>query len=193
MKDLVTLARKTLEDFFKLDGLKIKENKRFQDKRGVFVTIHSYPDNELRGCVGFPYPEYPLFEAVQRAAIQAAFNDGRFSPLTEDELDKVVFEVSILSLPKILNGIKQEEKIQKIENGKDGLILEHGLRKGLFLPQVWEDIPDKKNFLGALCWKAGLTPDYIFDKNTKLYKFNVKAFKEVEPKGKVLEIDLKKK
>ncbi len=190
MKDLVLLARKTLEDFFKLGGLKIKENKRFQDKRGVFVTIHSYPDNELRGCVGFPYPEYSLFEAVQRVALQAALHDDRFSPLTEDELDKVVFEVSILSLPEILDGIKQEEKIK---NGKDGLILEHGLRKGLFLPQVWEQIPDKKEFLEALCWKAGLTPDYIIDKNTKLYKFNAKAFKESKPKGKIIEIGIKKK
>lgn len=193
MKDLVTLARKTLEDFFKVGRLKIKENKRFQDKRGVFVTIHSYPDNELRGCVGFPYPEYPLYEAVQRAAIQSAFYDGRFPPVRKEELDNLVFEVSVLSLPEILKGINPEEKLKKIENGKDGLILEHDLRKGLFLPQVWEDIPDKKEFLEALCWKARLTPDYAFDKNTKIYKFGVRAFKETKPKGRVIEIAFKKK
>jgi len=193
MEELVTIARKAVEEFFKVGGLRIKENKKFQDKRGVFVTIHSHPNNELRGCVGFPYPEYPLYEAVQRAAVEAALNDNRFSPLTEDELDKVVFEVSILTTPEILNGTKLEEKINKIEDGEDGLILEHGLRKGLFLPQVWEDIPDKKNFLEALCWKSALTPDYILDKNTKLYKFQVKAFKETKPKGEIAEIDFKKK
>lgn len=193
MKELVRLARKTLEDFFKDGGLRIKKSKKFQDKRGVFVTIHSYPDNELRGCVGFPYPEYPLYEAVQRAAAESALNDNRFLPLTEPELDKVVFEVSVLTLPKLINEKELEEKINKIECGKDGLILEHRTRKGLFLPQVWNDIPDKKKFLEALCWKAGLTPDYIFDKDTRLYKFNVEAFKEIKPNGEIVKIDIKKK
>jgi hypothetical protein len=192
MEELVSIARKTIEDFFKTGKLKIKLDKKFQDKRGVFVTIHSYPDNELRGCVGFTTPEYSLYEAVQKASIEAAFHDNRFLPLTEDELDKVVFEVSILSLPEVLNGTP-DKRIEKIEKDKDGLIIEYGIRKGLFLPQVWEDIQDKKQFLEALCWKAGLTPDYVFDKNTKLYKFNVKAFKEVEPKGKIIEIGFKKK
>ncbi len=192
MEELVTLARNTVEKFFKTGNLKIKSNKKFKEKRGVFVTISSYPDNELRGCIGFPYPEYWLYEAVQKASVEAAFNDPRFSPLTEDELDKIVFEVSVLSLPEKLNGTP-DKRIEKIEKDKDGLIIEYGLRKGLFLPQVWEEIPDKKQFLEALCWKAGLTPDYIFDKNTNLYKFNVKAFKEVEPKGKIIEIGFKKK
>ena len=192
MKELVSIARKTLESFFKNGGLRIKQDKRFQDKRGVFVTIHSYPDNELRGCIGFPNPEYPLFEAVQRAAVEAAFNDNRFSPLTESELNDVVFEVSVLTLPERIYGLNIEEKINKIEKYKDGLILENGLRRGLFLPQVWEDIQDKKRFLEALCWKAALTPDYIQDKNTNLYKFQVKAFKEVKPRGEIVEINLKR-
>ena len=193
MKELVSIARKTLEDFFKNGGLKIKQDKRFQDKRGVFVTIHSYPDNELRGCIGFPNPEYPLFEAVQRAVVEAAFNDNRFSPLTEAELNKVVFEVSVLTLPEKIDGLSIEEKVNKIEKYKDGVIMENGLRKGLFLPQVWDDIQDKKRFLEALCWKASLTPDYIHDKNTKLYKFQVKAFKELKPRGEIVKIGFKKK
>lgn len=193
MKELVNIARKTLEDFFRNKCLKIRQMENFKDKRGVFVTINSYPSDELRGCIGFPHPEYPLYEAVQKASIEAAFNDPRFPPLTEDELDKIVFEVSVLDLPKIIHGKNLEERISKIEKYKDGLILEHGLRKGLFLPQVWDDIPDKKDFLEALCWKAMLTPDYIHDKNTRLYKFRVKAFKEEKPHGRIVEINFKKK
>lgn len=193
MRELVNIARKTIEDFFKTGKLSIKGDKRFQDKRGVFVTIHSYPNNELRGCVGFPSAKYPLCEAVQRAVVEAAFHDSRFPPVSKEELDNLVFEVSVLDTPQFLNGLSPEEKFRKIEKGKDGLILEHGWRKGLFLPQVWDDIHDKKEFLEALCWKAGLTPDYAFDKDTKLYKFQVRAFKEVEPKGRIIEIGLKKK
>lgn len=192
MEELVTLSRKAVEEFFKTGKLKIISSDKFQEKRGVFVTIYSYPEHELRGCIGLPLAEYPLSEAAQKAAIEAAFHDNRFQPLTEDELDKIIFEVSVLTSPEELNGIPTE-RIEKIESGKDGLILEYGLRKALLLPQVWKEMSDKKEFLEALCWKSGLTPDYIFDKKTKLYKFNVKAFKEVEPKGKVIEIEFKKK
>jgi AmmeMemoRadiSam system protein A len=123
---------------------------------------------------------------VHKAAIEEAFHDGRFSPLRENELNKIVFEVSILDLPKEIEGLP-DKKIDKIKKG-DGLILECGIRKGLFLPQVWEQLPDKKEFLEALCWKAGLTPDYILDKDIKLYKFSVKAYKESKPKGTVIKI-----
>lgn len=188
MEELVKLARKTIEDFFIIGKLKLVSNNKFKEKRGVFVTIDTYPENELRGCTGFPDPIYSLNEAVQKAAVEAAFHDSRFLPLKKEELDKIVFEVSILSFPEEIKEtpIKRVEKIEK----NDGLIIEYGMRKGLFLPQVWDQIPDKKQFLEALCWKAGLTPDYILDKNTKLYRFNVKAFKEIKPKGKVIEVKI---
>jgi AmmeMemoRadiSam system protein A len=188
MEQLVKLARKTIEGFFKTKKLVIIQNNKFKEKRGVFVTIDTYPENELRGCVGFSDPIYSVNEAVQRAAVEAAFHDGRFLPLKKEELANIVFEVSLLSLSEEIK--ETPEKIMgKIKEG-DGLIIECGMRKGLFLPQVWEQIPDKKQFLEQLCWKAGLTPDYILDKSTKLYKFNVKAFKETKPKGKVIEVKI---
>lgn len=189
MEKLVVLARNTVEKFFQTNKLRITSSKKFKEKLGVFVTIHTYPKNELRGCVGFPHPTYSLYQAVQMAAIEAAFRDNRFLPLKEKELEKIVFEVSVLSLPEEIKE-PPEKRLEKIEKG-DGLIIEHGIRKGLFLPQVWEELPNKKDFLDALCWKAGLTPDYLFDKNTKIYKFSVKAFKEIKPKGKVIEIEIK--
>lgn len=188
MKELVSLARKTVEEFFETGQLKIIPNKKFKEKRGVFVTIDTYPENELRGCIGFSDPIYSLNEAVQRAVIEASFHDSRFLPLEKEELDKIIFEISVLSVPEEIEEIP-EKRIEKIRKG-DGLILECGIRKGLFLPQVWEQLPYKKQFLEQLCWKAGLTPDYIIDKNTKLYKFNVKVFKETKPKGKIIEVEI---
>ena len=192
MKELVKIARKTLEDFFETGKFQIKKYDKFKEKKGVFVTIHSFPEKELRGCIGLPQPEYPLFEAVQIAAIEAAFSDTRFPHLKKDELNKIILEISVLTVPKIIDG-KPNCYLDKIENGKDGLILEHGLNKGLFLPQVWEEIPNKKEFLDALCWKAGLTPDYWLDEKTKLYKFHVKIFREKEPNGEIEEINLEKR
>jgi AmmeMemoRadiSam system protein A len=192
MKELVKIARKTLENFFDTGKFQIKKYDKFKEKKGVFVTIHSFPENELRGCIGLPQPEYSLFEAVQIATMEAAFSDPRFPHLKKDELNKIIIEISVLTLPKIIEG-KPDGYLDKIKNGKDGLILEHGLNKGLLLPQVWEEIPDKKEFLEMLCWKASLTPDYWFDENTKLYKFQVKIFREKEPNGEIEEINLEKR
>jgi AmmeMemoRadiSam system protein A len=184
MKELISLARKTVEEFFETEKLKIIPNNKFKEKRGVFITINVYPEDELRGCVGFPLPQYPLYEAVQRAAIEAAFHDNRFPSLREEELDKIVFEVSILTSPKEI----PDKDLEKIESGKDGLILEYSIRKALLLPQVWEEISDKKEFLEALCYKCGLPSGMWLDKKSKLYKFQVKAFKETKPKGEVIEV-----
>lgn len=177
MKELVKLARETVKEYLKTGKLKIKEMEKFRGKKGVFVSIHTFPEKELRGCIGFPYPEYPLYEAVQRAAVEAAFGDPRFPQLTEEELDQIIFEVSVLTEPKKI----LQEKIKK----KDGVIIENGLNKGLFLPQVWEQLPDKKLFLYNLCWKAGLPEVCLKDRKTKFYCFSVEAFAEVEPNGKI--------
>jgi len=185
-EELVRLARKTVADYIKDTKLKIKET-RFKEKRGVFVSIHTFPSSMLRGCIGYPYPIFQLGEAVQKASISAAFNDVRFQPLAENDLKKIVFEVSVLTQPKIINVNNPEEYLGKIEKGNDGLIIEHGSCSGLLLPQVWEQIPDKEEFLTTLCWKAGLTPDYWKDKDTKIYCFRVQAFAEKEPNSKVIQ------
>lgn len=184
--ELIKLARKTVEEYLRDGKLKIRDT-QFKEKRGVFVSIHTFPDHGLRGCIGYPYPILRLDEAVQRASISAAFKDMRFSPLMGNELRKIVFEVSVLTQPKIISVNKPEEYIEKIDNKKDGLIIEHGSYSGLLLPQVWKQIPDKEEFLTTLCWKAGLTPDYWKDKNTKIYRFRVQAFAEKEPNGEVIQ------
>ena len=182
-KKLVKLAREAV----KTRKITHDYEKGLDIKRGVFVTIETYPEGDLRGCIGFPEPIYPLGEGVQRAAIAAAYQDPRFPPLTEEEMDKVVFEVSVLTEPELIEVGKHEEYFEKIEKGKDGLILQNGPFTGLFLPQVWKHFKTIEEFLENLCYKAGLTPDYIYDKNTRILRFRVKAFIEKEPGGEVYE------
>ncbi|MEM5879501.1 MAG: TIGR00296 family protein [Candidatus Aenigmatarchaeota archaeon] len=185
-QELVKLARKAAET----RKVEKKFSKDFEIKKGVFVTIETYPEKELRGCIGFPYPIYPLGEAVQKAATAAASEDPRFSPLEKEEFDKVVFEVSILTEPELIEVKEPKEYFEKIEAGKDGLILQNGPFAGLFLPQVWNCFKTKEEFLENLCFKAGLTPDYIYDKNTKIFKFRAQIFAEEKPKGKIVEVKL---
>ena len=144
---LVKLARTSVEKFFEKGKVEIEkiEQEELKEKRGVFVTIETYPENELRGCIGFPLPSLPLFEAVQKAAVSSAFEDYRFEPLRKEELKKVVFEVSVLTKPRLIKIKSPEEYLKKIEEGKDGLILEHGSFSSLYLPQVWEIIKEKEN------------------------------------------------
>jgi hypothetical protein len=187
--ELVKLARQTVEDYFRRRRLIIKETK-FKQKRGVFVSIHTFPEHELRGCIGYPYPTLPLGEALQRASFSAAFQDTRFSPLTETELKEVVFEVSVLTEPELIVVKNPKEYPEKIKVGKDGLIVEYGLHKGLLLPQVplqFEPKWDAETFLEHTCIKSGLLPDMWLDPKTKIYKFQAQIFKEKSPSGEIIQ------
>jgi uncharacterized protein (TIGR00296 family) len=194
-RTLIKLARKTVENFLekgKFELMKVSEsNKALQKKSRAFVSIHTYPEHVLRGCVGFTAP-FPLWEVMQRAAYAAAFKDPRFPPITKEELEKVVFEVSTLTEPEELK-CNPSEYANNIEIGKDGLIIQCGSRSGLLLPQVAiEQNCAPEEFLGQVCFKAGLTPDYLYDKSTKLWKFQAQIFAENEPNGEVEEIKFEK-
>jgi uncharacterized protein (TIGR00296 family) len=188
---LVKLARAAVERYFEHKKIfleKIRE-KNLNEKRGVFVTIETYPEKNLRGCIGFPYPTLPLYEAVQRAAVSSAFEDPRFPPLKKEELDKIIFEISVMTKPELIKVKDSKEYPSKIEVGKDGLILQNGPFSGLLLPQVCLQFNwSAEEFLENLCWKAGLTVDYIHDKNTKIWKFQCQIFAEEKPKGKIIEL-----
>lgn len=180
MKDFVLkLTRETIETFVKT-GNKPSAPKEYpkelDERKGVFVTIYKKP-KELRGCIGFPYPQLPLIKGLVEAAIEAC-KDPRFTPLSKEELKDIWIEVSILSKPELIEVKSQKELLKKIEPVKDGLIIQKGYCSGLLLPQVWEEIPKKEDFLETLCMKAGLLADEWLDPSTKVYKFQVKAFKE---------------
>jgi uncharacterized protein (TIGR00296 family) len=189
---LVKLARNSVEVRFGKEKLKIDDDK-LNEKRGVFVSIYNYPDKSLRGCIGFPKAEFPVKEGVQKAAILSAFEDTRFSPLEREELDKIIFEVSVLTEPELITIKKPEEYLKKIVVGRDGLILQNGPFYGLLLPHVPVEYGwSVEEFLENLAWKAGLSPDWVYDKNTKIWKFQSQIFAEKEPRGEVVEIKLTK-
>lgn len=184
----VIYARQVIEEFVKNNQIPDKDvNDFFEEKHGAFVTIHTYPNLDLRGCIGIPLPSMPLHEAIAEGA-SSATRDPRFPPLTEEELDNVIVEVTVLSKPEIINVDKPEDYLKQIEIGRDGLIVEQSYFKGLLLPQVpVEQGWDKEEFLSHTCMKAGLLPDAWFDKKTKISKFSGQIFTETEPRGKIKE------
>jgi uncharacterized protein (TIGR00296 family) len=190
-KLLVKLARTAVEEYLKTRK-RIHAPEGFPQKLmqpcGVFVTINSVEggEKELRGCIGLPYPTTPLAEAVIESAISSATQDPRFYPLSLDELERVVFEVSVLTPPQLVEVEDPRDYSSKIKVGVDGLIVERGFYKGLLLPQVpveWNW--DEEEFLCQCCLKAGLPPDCWLMKGTKVYKFQAIIFEEEKPKGEV--------
>ncbi len=173
-KLLLQLARKTIENHFqKRDYDLEKIPAEFQEKRGVFVTLHL--DGQLRGCIGNIEPIKSIYEGVKENALNAAFHDPRFSKLTEGELKKVHLEISVLTPPRKLEYRSSEELLSKL-TGKEGVILEKNHHRATFLPQVWEDLPDKEEFLGHLSLKAGLNPEVW--KEAKIYVYQAEVFGE---------------
>jgi hypothetical protein len=163
----------------------------FLEKRGVFVTLNSFPEHELRGCIGYPEPVFPLGEALIRAA-EAACHDPRFPALRKNEAKDIVVETSILTVPELISLRDRRSLPEVVRVGVDGLIMERGPNRGLLLPQVpvewgW----DATTFLEQTCLKAGLTPDRWLDNSCKVYRFQAEIFYEEAPRGKVLRKELK--
>jgi uncharacterized protein (TIGR00296 family) len=187
-KNAVVFARNIIEKFVKNSKISIVGLEGvFNEKQGAFVTIHTYPDHDLRGCIGIPLPIMSLKQAIMQAA-QSATRDPRFPPLDRDELDSIIIEVTILTKPELINVNKPQDYLEEIKIGHDGLIVEQGFFKGLLLPQVpVEQDWDKEEFLSHTCMKAGLLPDAWFDKSTKISKFSGQIFTEVKPRGEIKE------
>lgn len=189
----VKLARKTIELFLSEERLLEPQELDFElssvfgEKRGVFVTLTE--SGLLRGCIGHPFPDSRLEDAIMDSAISAATRDPRFPPVREDELDKIVVEVTILTQPEKINA-PAEELPEHIEIGKHGLIVKQGYCQGLLLPQVAPEYNmDSIEFLSHTCLKAGLLPD-AWLKGAEVSFFEGQIFKEKEPRGEVIEENL---
>lgn len=190
----VKAARKVIEAH--VQGKKVGKldlPKSFDEHGGVFVTINTYPDKDLRGCIGYPEPIFPLKEALVDAAKSASTRDPRFRAVTPKELGKLVVEVSLLTKPELIKVDKPKDYLKVVKIGRDGLIVEQGMFRGLLLPQVpveWKW--DVHEFLDHTCMKAGLLADAWLDPITKLFSFTAQVFDETEPNGKVVEMPLSK-
>jgi len=178
-EELLKLARSSVDSYLKKEELKIDESikKKFSEKLGVFITINE--NNELRGCIGFPEPVFPLYEAIVKAARSAAFNDPRFPLLQTAELEKIRFEISVLTKPELINVKNPLEYLENIEIGKDGLIIKNPFGSGLLLPQVFSrEECNAEKALEMLCTKAFLPVNAWQDINSKIYKFQAEIFSE---------------
>lgn len=186
---IVKAARHIIESYLTSHSKDIPADlEQYSEHQGVFVTLHSFADHNLRGCIGIPEPVMPLKEAILQAAISAATSDPRFPTVTVDEMDKLIVEVSILTQPELIEINHPKEYLEKIKIGRDGLIIRKPPYSGLLLPQVpveWKW--NVEEFLEHTCMKAGLTSDIWLDPSTKLYSFQAQVFSEKEPKGDVKE------
>jgi len=179
-KYLLDLARKTI-------GNKLSNSKpphidpktlpqKFREKLGTFVTVTI--DGNLRGCIGHIIPRETLIEGIRENAINAAFRDPRFSPLTQEEFDEIEIEISVLTLPQELAYTDANDLLAKLRPGVDGVIIKKGYHEATFLPQVWDQLPDKKEFLTHLCLKAGLSPHSWNTEKLVVSTYQVQAFEE---------------
>ncbi len=137
----------------------------------MFVTLKR--EGRLRGCIGTTTPREALWKAVSSLAHSAGFDDPRFGDLGADELDDLHIEISVLG------PLRRVESAADIVPEKHGVVVRQRGRSGLFLPQVWDQIPDKTQFLSILCQeKARLPANAWRDPKTELLVFEVFAFEE---------------
>ena len=119
-KKAVRIARKVLDGYInKGKEPKISDYpKEFDEKRGAFVTLNSFPDHNLRGCIGFIEPIKPLIDTITQNAINASTRDPRFPNVRAKELDHIVVEVSILTPPELIKVDKPKELTKEVEMTK---------------------------------------------------------------------------
>jgi uncharacterized protein (TIGR00296 family) len=185
--ELVKMARKAVIKLLR-NNSKINDsefNSKFDFTSGVFVTINK--QNSLRGCIGFPLPLKRLSEGLIDAAIAAATQDPRFSPINIDELDQIVFEVTVLTPPIEINVEENMDYLSIIKIGRDGLIVENGYTSGVLLPQVPTEYGwNVEEFLCHTCEKAGLDKEAWKERTTKVSRFEGVIFKEESSNGTVV-------
>ena len=185
---LVKTARKAVTEFLS-NGNRMKLESDLEEKfsfnSGVFVTLNN-PDG-LRGCIGFPMPEKKLSHAIVEGAIAAATEDPRFPSVKTNELNDIVFEVTVLTPPVEIDVSDSMEYLKKIKVGRDGLIIRHSFSSGLLLPQVPVEYNwNVEEFLQHTCEKAGLSRDTWKNESVKIEKFEGIIFKEETPNGTIV-------
>lgn len=181
-KFLLKLARKSIEYYLTYRSiLPIDERDipfdNLKRKGASFVTIETKYGN-LRGCIGSIIPYRPLYEDVIHNAVSAAVSDPRFPPLTLEELPNVKIKVSVLTYPKPLIYKDWKDLLEKLKPFEDGVIIKYKNHSATFLPDVWEEIPEKELFLSHLCLKAGLPPDFWKTGLLEVYTYKTILFSE---------------
>ena len=148
------------------------------EKRGTFVTLTK--KKSLRGCIGSILPQRPLLEDISENAIHAAFHDPRFEPVQSFEIDDITIEASILTTPVVQDYSSPQEMLNIIRPEIDGVIIQNGYKKATFLPQVWEELKDPRDFFMHLCLKAYLPQNFFLTNFNELtiFTYQVVIIKE---------------
>jgi len=151
---------------------------RLTEAKGCFVTLTE--QGVLRGCIGNILPQGALYQAIVDNTRNAAMRDPRFPPVRPGEVKGIKIEISVLTEPQPLSFNSPEDLLNKLKSGQDGVVLQIASNRATFLPQVWEKLPDKVQFLNELAQKAGCAPGDWRGKNVSVSIYHVEAFEEPE-------------
>jgi AmmeMemoRadiSam system protein A len=146
-----------------------------QQPGAAFVTLHK--QQQLRGCIGNLNACQPLVIDVAENAFNAAFKDPRFPAVEASELATLKLEISVLTPRELMDFDSEADLLDLLQPGVDGIVLEEGFYRSTFLPSVWDQLPDKRQFLSHLKMKAGLPQDY-WSRSLKVYRYRTISFAE---------------
>ena len=178
-RELLSLARESIRVRLLFDrDLRIDETAfcpALQQQAASFVTLRK--KDQLRGCVGTTQAAEPLVMDVVHHAMASALDDPRFPPVTLEEEPQLHIEISVLSTPIPMSFSNEAELLEQLSPGKDGLIIEMGAHRSTFTPNVWDNLPNKTEFLQQLKLKADLAADFWSDK-LKAWRYKTYCFEE---------------
>lgn len=172
---LIVLARGAIGEHFGLAPPEVAALPELAERGATFVTLTQ--NEQLRGCIGSLQAHRPLQQDVRENAVAAAFRDPRFQPLHRDEFLRTRVEVSLLTPAEPFPVVDEADALTKLRPGLDGLILSYRARRATFLPQVWESLPEPRQFMTQLKLKAGL-PAHFWDPDIVLARYGVRKWKE---------------
>ena len=179
---LLAVARKRLAQAATekwLPGLTVEGvPEALREARGCFVTLNK--NGKLRGCIGYIFPVKPLYEAVADNTVNAALRDSRFPPVKADELAEINIEISVLTVPEKLAFSSPEDLLARLRPNVDGVVLRFGQRQATYLPQVWQQIPNREAFLGYLSAKAGMPSTAWRKEGMTVLTYQAEVFHEPE-------------
>ena len=172
---LLAQARRAIADALGLPAPDAPDDPRLAGRGATFVTLTL--GGELRGCIGSLNAHRPLGQDVRDNAVAAALRDPRFPPLTAAEFAEVRVEVSLLTEPDFIEFRDEADALAQLEPGRDGVIFFNGCQRATFLPQVWEQLPERRQFMAALKQKARLPPDF-WGPNVMIARYHVRKWHE---------------
>lgn len=175
---LLRLARQAIAEHFGEPPAPLPDADWLHAPGATFVTLTQH--GKLRGCIGSLEAHRPLADDVRANALAAAFHDTRFSPLELSELAQTRVEVSLLSPQQALQFRDEADALAQLRPGNDGVVLVCGHRRSTFLPQVWEQLPQPRQFMAHLKRKAGLAEDF-WSPEIRLFRYTVAKWKETDP------------